>query len=134
MTIRTTASRFLGAISATLLLCQPVLGHADSGQAEKRQVQAMQFGLLFGGIATQYDKCVEKGYLPAGPQRAEDQADAYLKTAEQFARDAEAAANVQKGWDIAKRKFDAQDAKFWEANCPSIGKLWKRYEVTLKLQ
>ncbi len=43
------------------------------------QAQARQFGIFFGGTASQYDLCVKKGFLPKGDQSAEEIAKSFLE-------------------------------------------------------
>src|SRR5580698_3629387 len=43
------------------------------------QAQARQFGIFFGGTASQYDLCAKKGFLPKGNQSAEEIAKSFLE-------------------------------------------------------
>ena len=134
MTFNATTIRVLSIASVTVTLFQPFLGLADTSQTERQQVQAMEIGLFFGGSASQYDECVNRGFIPPGPQKAEDQANVFIKASEQFTRDKEGFEFVQKGWDIAKQKLHEQSSEYWKNNCDAIAKQWNKYVEMLKLR
>src|SRR5580700_7247824 len=70
--------------------------------ASTEQAQARQFGIYFGGMASQYDLCVKKGLLAKGDQSAEQIAKAILEKMRQFDKGTDQSAFVQEGWDAIK--------------------------------
>src|SRR5580658_3396749 len=50
-----------------------------SAASTSEQAQARQFGIYFGGMASQYDLCVKKGFLVKGNQSAEEAAKSILE-------------------------------------------------------
>jgi hypothetical protein len=127
--------RLISCIAILLLLFQPILGYAESNLNEREQAAAMEFGLFLGGAATQYDQCVDKGYIPSEPQKAEDKVISFIKRSEQAAPDEKTKQNyvyVQKGWDLAKQKIKEQTPKYWEDNCTRIIEQWNKYLKMLK--
>ena len=61
---------------AVLALMVPAGGLVHANDAPEpttnTPAQARQFGIFFGGTASQYDLCVKKGFLPKGNQSAEE--------------------------------------------------------------
>lgn len=112
--------------------------HLPAGFAEPddagRSIHALQFGMFFGGSATQYDHCVELGRIEPGPRTAEAMASAYLDNVAPFATDAAARQDAHRGWDIARHKIAEQDAQYWARRCPEIDQQWQRYVESLQLQ
>ena len=96
------------------------------------QAQARQFGIFFGGTASQYDLCVKKGFLPKGNQSAEEIAQAFLeKTLAN--QGAEQSLYVQDGWKTIKREISENESFYTQARCASVGKQWaKLLEVMRK--
>ncbi len=134
MTINVNPVRLFYCVAMAFVLFQPVVGHAQSSQTERQQAEAMQFGLLLGASAIQYDQCVARGYISPGSQKAEDLARQFIKTSKQAApnEEKENYANVQKGWDLAKQKINEQGPKYWEDNCVRINEQWNKYLKMLK--
>jgi hypothetical protein len=54
------------------------------GESSTEQAQARQFGIYFGGMASQYDLCVRKGFLAKGDRSAEEVAKSILEKMRQF--------------------------------------------------
>jgi len=127
--------KFPSIVAVVLSIVLPlILPQAKAEDSETRRAQAMQFGLFFGGIATQYDECTRRGFVPSGDRPAEDKAAAYLKASEQFGRDKEGSEYVQKGWNLAKQKIQEQSQEYWEKNCQSVAQQWNKYVDMFKLQ
>src|ERR1700675_3291529 len=83
--------------------------YGDDDPAAKALAQthadAQEFGVFFGGMATQYDLCVKKGFLPKGKQSAEATAKSILEKMRQYTPGPDQSGHVQKGWDLAKREI-----------------------------
>jgi hypothetical protein len=102
-----------------------------SAAASAEQAQARQFGIYFGGMASQYDLCVKKGLLPKGDQSAEALAKSILEKMRQFSKEADQSAYVQEGWDAIKLEIAKHESEYTPDRCSSIAKEWERMVVTL---
>jgi hypothetical protein len=94
---------------AVLTLLAPVGGLVHANDAPEpttntpAQAQARQFGIYFGGTASQYDLCVKKGFLPKGNQSAEDIAKSFLEKTWTTNQGTDQSVYVQDGWDRMKK-------------------------------
>src|SRR5579863_7217986 len=73
------------ALTAALIAVLPVATPAaepNPNEVKLAQMEALQFGEYFGGAASMYDICVNKGLLPKGTTSAEQQAEAYIAAPE----------------------------------------------------
>jgi hypothetical protein len=92
----------------------------------QEQAQARQFGIFFGGTASQYDLCVKKGFLPKGDQSAEATAKAFLDKTWTTERGADRSAYVQDGWDMMKKEISDNESFYTQDKCASVGKQWTK--------
>jgi hypothetical protein len=96
------------------------------------QAQARQFGIFFGGTASQYDLCVKKGFLPKGNQSAEEIAKAFLEKT-WSTNGADQSVYVQDGWNKIKKEISDNEAFYTQQRCTPVGKQWaKLLEVMRK--
>jgi hypothetical protein len=94
---RLSASMNQGAMILGLVALNGAAVYADdvpASASSTEQAQARQFGIYFGGMASQYDLCVKKGFLPKGDQSAEQTAKAILEKMRQFDKETDQSAFV----------------------------------------
>ena|ERR1700689_3032234 len=104
------------------------LGTAPAARAiPSEPAQAMQFGIFFGGTASQYDLCVKRGLLPKEKSSAEDDANAILTTMEQHNQDPEGTANARKGWELAKQQMQQHGGDFTQERCNAVAAQWQKF-------
>jgi hypothetical protein len=97
------------------------------------QAQARQFGIYFGGTASQYDLCVKKGFLPKGNQSAEEIAKAFLDKTWTMNQGADQSVYVQDGWNTMKKEISENESFYTQERCAGVGKQWtKMLEVMRK--
>jgi hypothetical protein len=97
------------------------------------QARARQFGIFFGGTASQYDLCVRKGFLPKGSQSAEEMAKAFLEKTYSTNQGTDQSVYVQDGWNTMKKEISENESFYTQARCASVGKQWaKLLEVMRK--
>ena len=128
----TTARQFL----ISLLIFSSFAGHAegDSAKEDQQQIQAMIFGMYLGGAASQFDMCVEKGYLPSPERSAESQANSFIAASEQAMHSQAMTPFVRKGWDKVKQKIHEPDFELTKEKCDFIGTQWQKNVTMLKLK
>jgi hypothetical protein len=85
----------------------PLSNTSSAGQAPARQ-----FGMLFGGTATQYDLCVKKGFIAKGDQSAEAITKSILEKMRQFNKWTDQTAYVQEGWDAMKQDVAKHESEY----------------------
>jgi hypothetical protein len=90
------------------------------------QAQARQFGMFFGGTASQYDLCVKKGFLPKGDQSAEEIAKSFIEKTWTTNRGADQSAYVQDGWNMMKKEISENESFYTQEKCASVGKQWTK--------
>jgi hypothetical protein len=90
------------------------------------QAQARQFGMFFGGTASQYDLCVKKGFLPKGDQSAEEIAKAFMERTWAANQSADQSAYVQDGWNMIKKEISENESFYTQEKCASVGKQWTK--------
>jgi opacity protein-like surface antigen len=90
------------------------------------QAQARQFGIYFGGTASQYDLCVKKGFLSKGDQSAEEFVKAALEQMRALNKGPDESAYVQEGWDMIKKEIAENDGFFTHDKCAAVGKEWTK--------
>lgn len=109
-----------------------VVGGAHAGDTPEpttntqTQAQARQFGMFFGGTATQYDLCVRKGFLPKGNQSAEDVAKAFLEKTWAANQGGDMSVYVQDGWDKVKKEVSENESFYTRERCTGVGKQWAK--------
>jgi hypothetical protein len=90
------------------------------------QAQARQFGIFFGGTASQYDLCAKKGFLPKGNQSAEEIAKSFLEKTWAVNSAADESVYVQDGWDKMKREISENESFYTQQRCAAVGKQWTK--------
>ena len=89
------------------------------------QARARQFGIFFGGTASQYDLCVKKGFLPKGNQSAEEIAKAFLEKT-WATNGTDQSMYVQDGWNMMKKEIAENESFYTQARCAAVGKQWTK--------
>jgi hypothetical protein len=89
------------------------------------QAQARQFGIFFGGTATQYDLCVKKGFLPKGDHSAEEIAKSFMEKT-WTNQGADQSAYVMDGWNMMKKEISENESFYTQEKCVSVGKQWTK--------
>ncbi len=124
---------------AALALMVPAGGLALANDAPEpttntpAQAQARQFGIFFGGTASQYDLCVKKGFLPKGNQSAEEIAKAFLDKTWTNNQGTDQSVYVQDGWNKMKKEISENESFYTRERCAPVGKQWaKLLEVIRK--
>jgi hypothetical protein len=95
------------------------------------QAQARQFGIYFGGMASQYDLCVKKGLLPKGDQSAEQMAKAILEKMRQFDKATDQSAFVREGWDAIKLEIAKHESEYSQEKCSWVATEWAKMVATM---
>src|SRR5579863_220627 len=117
---------------AFFALMAPVGGlvHADEklepATTTSAQAQARQFGIFFGGTASQYDLCVKKGFLPKGNQSAEEIAKAFLEKTWASNQGTDQSVYVQDGWNKMKKEISENESFYTQQRCAAVGKQWTK--------
>ena len=94
-------------------------------------ISAKQFGIYFGGIASQYDLCVKKGFLPKGDQSAEQVARSILEKMRQFDTGSDQSAFVREGWDAIKLEIAKHESEFTQEKCSWVATEWAKMVATM---
>jgi hypothetical protein len=102
-----------------------------SAAASTEQAQARQFGIFFGGMASQYDLCVKKGFLVKGDQSAEEVAKSILEKMRQFNKGTDQSAFVQEGWDAIKQEVVKHEAEYTQEKCSRVASEWAKMVTTM---
>jgi hypothetical protein len=104
------------------------LGTAPAARAiPSDPAQAMQFGIFFGGTASQHELCVKRGFLPKETRSAEQEANSILTTMEQHNQDPEGTINARKGWQLAKQQMQQHGGDFTQERCNAVVAQWKKF-------
>ena len=110
--------------------------HADDAPlpvtSTPEQAQARQFGIYFGGTATQYDLCVKKGFLAKGDQSAEETAQSFLEKTWETSHAAGQSAYVQDGWNTIKKEIAANESFYTKEKCAAVGKEWAKLMAEMR--
>jgi hypothetical protein len=122
-------------IILALVALNGAVAYADdvpaSAASSTEQAQARQFGIYFGGMASQYDLCVKKGFLAKGNQSAEDVAKSILEKMRQFNKGTDQTAFVQEGWDAIKQEIAKHESDYTREKCSSVADEWARMVATM---
>ena len=102
-----------------------------SNSSSIEQAQARQFGIYFGGMASQYDLCVKKGLLAKGDQSAEEVAKWILEKMRQFNKGTDQSAFVQEGWDAIKQEIAKHESEYTPEKCSWVAKEWGKMVATM---
>lgn len=107
------------------------------GQAPARRTQippevqrgeARLFGAVFGGVAHEYDLCSAAGFLPRGPQSAEETAEATLARMARVGDQSESIPDARKGRNAAQEAADRDKANMVTSErCAAVGKQWNKW-------
>jgi hypothetical protein len=124
-------------ISVFVLMVPVCAVHAGDGPETttntQAQAQARQFGIFFGGTASQYDLCVKKGFLPKGNLSAEEIAESFLEKTWATNPGTDEPAYVQDGWNKMKKEISENESFYTQQRCVGVGKQWaKLLEVIRK--
>jgi hypothetical protein len=118
-----------------LLALNGAVAYADdvpaSAASSTEQAQARQFGIFFGGMASQYDLCVKKGLLAKGSQSAEEVAKSILEKMRQFDKGPDQSAFVQAGWDAIKQEIAKHEAEYTQEKCSWVANEWAKMVATM---
>jgi hypothetical protein len=123
---------------AVFALMVPVGGlvHADDAPGPNtntvEQAQARQFGIFFGGTASQYDLCVKKGFLPKGDQSAEAIAKSFMEKTWTTNQGADQSAYVLDGWNMMKKEISENESFYTQEKCASAGKQWTKMLTAMR--
>jgi hypothetical protein len=96
------------------------------------QAKARQFGIFFGGTASQYDLCVKKGFLPKGDQDAEEIAQTFMEKTWKTKLGPDQLAYVQDGWNTMKKEISENESFYTREQCASVGKQWTKLLVDIR--
>jgi hypothetical protein len=123
---------------AVFALMVPAAGlvHADDATlpttSTQEQAQARQFGIFFGGTASQYDLCVKKGFLPKGDQSAEEIAKSFMEKTWAANQGADQSAYVQDGWNTMKKEISENESFYTQEKCSGVGKQWTKLLAAMR--
>lgn len=110
--------------------------HADDAPgpttSTSEQAQARQFGIYFGGTASQYDLCVKKGFLPKGDQSAEEVAKSFMEKSWTTAQGADQSAYVLDGWNMMKKEISENESFYTQEKCAAVGKQWTKMLAAMR--
>jgi hypothetical protein len=113
-----------------LMVAAGGLVHADDTPGPTtntpEQAQARQFGIFFGGTATQYDLCVKKGFLPKSDQSAEEIAKSFMEKSWATTPGPNQSAYVLDGWNMMKKEISENEAFYTQEKCAAVGKQWTK--------
>jgi opacity protein-like surface antigen len=98
---------------------------------DTEQAQATQFGIYFGGMASQYDLCVDKGFLPKGDRSAEALAASILAKMRELSKGPDQSSYVQQGWDLIKQEIAKHASDYTREKCSWVGTEWQKMVKTM---
>jgi len=102
-----------------------------SAASNTELAQARQFGIFFGGMATQYDLCVKKGFIAKGDQSAEDVAKSILQKMREFNKGTDQSVHVQEGWDAIKQEIAKHGSEYTQEKCSWVAREWGKMVATM---
>jgi hypothetical protein len=132
--LRLSASMKQGTMILGLVALNVAAVYADdvpASASRTEQAQARQFGIYFGGMASQYDLCVKKGFLPKGDQSAEQMARSILEKMRQFDTGSDQSAFVQDGWDAIKLEIAKHESEYTQEKCSWVATEWAKMVATM---
>jgi hypothetical protein len=122
-------------VTIILGLIAGAVAYADDVPASvapsSEQAEARQFGIFFGGMASQYDVCVKKGFIAKGDQSAEEVAKSILEKMRQFDKGTDQTAFVQQGWDAIKQEVAKHESEYTQEKCSWVGNEWAKMVATM---
>ena len=125
-------------VLAAFALLVPVGGLVHANEALEpttnttEQAQARQFGIFFGGTASQYDLCVKKGFLPKGDQSAEEIAKSFMEKTWAANPGADLSTYAQDGWNMMKKEISENESFYTQEKCASVGKQWTKLLAAMR--
>jgi hypothetical protein len=124
----------LGIVLTAALPAAALAAEPNPNEVKLAQMEALQFGEYFGGAASMYDICVNKGLLPKGATSAEEQAEAYIAAPENE-RFKDSSKFVHQGWRVARTRMDTDiGPNYYDAtHCKLLAEQWEKYRAMLKL-
>ena len=131
---RLSASMKQGTMILGLVALNGAAVYADdvpASASRTEQAQARQFGIYFGGMASQYDLCAKKGFLPKGDQSAEQMARSILEKMRQFDKGPDQSAFVQEGWDAIKLEIAKHESEYTQEKCSWVATEWAKMIATM---
>ena len=123
---------------AGFALMAPTIGVVRANDAPEpttntqAQAQARQFGIYFGGTASQYDLCVKKGFLPKGNQSAEEIAKSFLEKTWATNQGTDQSVYVQDGWNKMKKEISENESFYTQERCAAVGKQWTKLLAVIR--
>jgi len=105
---------------------------AMSVTATEQQAQARQFGMFFGGTASQYDLCAKRGFLAAAKPSAEEIAKSLLDKMSISSGGSDQSTYIQQGWDMMKKEIAEHESFYTQERCAAVGKEWAKLMATVK--
>ena len=102
-----------------------------STDSSTEEAQARQFGIYFGGMASQYDLCVKKGFIAKGDRSAEDVARSILEKMREFNKGTDQSAYVQEGWDAIKQEVAKHESEYTQEKCSWVAREWGKMVATM---
>jgi hypothetical protein len=121
-------------LSLWLFSCCTCNAEGDSVGEAQQQAQATEFGIFFGGAASQFDLCVEKGFLPRPERSAESQANSFIAASEKAMSSEAMTPFVRKGWDRAKQKLHEPEFAVTKEKCEFIAAQWQKNVTMMNLR
>lgn len=95
---------------------------------EVQRGEARLFGAVFGGVAHEYDLCSAAGFLPRGPQSAEETAEAILARMAKVGDQSESIPDARNGRNSAQEAADRDKANVVTSErCAAVGKQWNKW-------
>jgi hypothetical protein len=104
----------------------------DSAVATREAAQAEEFGIFFGGMASQFDLCVRRGFLPKGDRSAEQTAATVIDTMRESNPGADQTRFVRQGWDFMKQQIARRASDYTPQKCAWVGKEWDKMLKTMR--
>jgi hypothetical protein len=119
-----------------LMITAGGLVHADDAAEPttntQEQAQARQFGIFFGGTASQYDLCVKKGFLPKGDESAEEIAKSFMEKTWATNQGADQSVYVRDGWNMMKKEISENESFYTQEKCSAVGKQWTKLLAAMR--
>jgi hypothetical protein len=127
-------NQILSAIAGVRVICTAAV--ADETQAlatlSNEQAQARQLGIYFGGMASQHDLCVSKGFLAKGDRSAEEIAKSVFEKVRTLGKGPDQSAYVQEGWDTMKKEISEHESFYTQERCTGVAKEWAKIVATTR--
>ncbi|WP_342620826.1 hypothetical protein [Rhodoferax sp. GW822-FHT02A01] len=118
------------------LLCCTILAQENPSADQNQQylAQAASIGVYFGGTASQFDMCVDKGFLPPPKATAESQVNEYLAKPDRGKQELAMEPYFRKGWDMARQQLHEPGFAMTKERCDFIKSQWEKYVTMFSLR